>query len=99
MEREDKNQCLIETKYNVSNSPCGLTEDNQLHKDLKSRKEKPVKMCFRNFIGDPMVRTSPSNAGEWGGGRQGQIQSVVGDLRDHMPHNQKIKKHETEAIL
>ena len=62
MEREDKNQCLIETKYNVSNSPWGLTEDNQLHKDLKSRKEKPVKMHFRNFLGDPMVRTSPSSA-------------------------------------
>ena len=65
----------------------------------KVKEKKPVKMCFRNFIGDPMVRTSPSNAGESGGGRQGQIQSVVGDLRDHMPHNQKIKKHETEAIL
>jgi len=62
VEREDKNQCLIETKYNVSNSPWGLTEDNQLHKDLKSRKEKPVKMHFRNFLGDPMVRTSPSSA-------------------------------------
>ena len=91
MEREDKNQCVIETKYNVSNSPWGLTEDNQLHKDLKSRKEKPVKMCIRKFLGDQMVRLHLPMQGE-------QIQSVVGELRDHTPHNQKIKKQETEAI-
>ena len=49
-------------------------------------------MCFRNFIGDPMVRTSPSNAGEsvWG---EAGADSVCGrgPKRPHatQPKNQK----------
>ena len=44
-----------------------------------------------DFPGGPMVKTLPSNAGV-------PVQSLVGELRSHMPCNQK-PKHKAEAIL
>ena len=44
-----------------------------------------------DFPGYPVIKTSPSNAGAW-------VQSLVRELRYHMPQGQK-SKHKTEAIL
>ena len=43
-----------------------------------------------NFPGGPVVKISPFTAGV-------QVQSLVGELRSHMPRGQKTKK--TEAML
>ena len=37
-----------------------------------------------DFRGGPVVKTSPSNAG-------GEVRSLVGEPRSHMPHGQKTK--------
>ena len=43
-----------------------------------------------DFPGDPVAKTSPSNVVVW-------VQSLVGELRSHMPRGQKTKK--TKAVL
>ena len=35
--------------------------------------------CVKDFLGDPVVKTPPTNAGG------GEVQSLVGELRTHMP--------------
>ena len=43
-----------------------------------------VKSQERDFPGGPVVKTWPSNAGA-------RVQSLVGELRSHMPHDQRAK--------
>ena len=46
---------------------------------------------YRDFPGGPVVKTSPQRV---------QVQSLVEELRFHMPHGQKTKpRKKTEAIL
>ena len=57
----------------------------------RSREEPNMKTW--DFTGGPVVRTSPSKA-------RVQVQSLVGELRSHMPQGQKKKKkHKIETIL
>lgn len=45
---------------------------------------KKFKLNIRDFCRDPMVKTLPFNSGVW-------VQSLVRELRSHMPRDQKPK--------
>ena len=67
-------------------APCWASVPPAADQECWSRR------ALRDFLGSPVVKTSPSNAGV-------RVRSLVGELRSHVPLGQKNPKYKTEAIL
>lgn len=51
-----------------------------------------TRVTNRDFPGGPLIKTSPSNVGA-------AVLSLVRELRSHMPRDQNVPKHKTDASI
>ena len=82
--RKEEKQKAKENRNAIPDGHSGQKKRKNLNKILANQIQQYIKR-IKNFPGSPVVKISPFKAGIW-------VQSLVGELKSHMPHSQKKKK-------
>ena len=83
--RKEEKQKAKENRNAIPDGHSGQKKRKNLNKILANQIQQYIKR-IKNFPGSPVVKISPFKAGIW-------VQSLVGELKSHMPHSQKKKKN------